>query len=211
MYARKLFACTVIVLLGVGFFMAPGAWFRRSPTLSLAHDLTSQLIQGNLNGQHHGPDVPLDMNIAQPGDIILCHNAHGAYGYWTHAVLYVGREQVVDANDFSHGTIRQDVRHYRKYDEVILLRPKLPEKMRQQAAHFACSKVGTPYDPLGSLRDTHSAYCSKLIWEAYAKVGAQLFTARGWVLPDQFATSPQMVRIAHWSTLQGDGNDVGHQ
>ncbi|WP_407655206.1 YiiX/YebB-like N1pC/P60 family cysteine hydrolase [Alicyclobacillus dauci] len=80
----------------------------------------------------------------------------------------------------------------------MLLRPKVPVKLRQAVAQVAFYEVGMPYDPLSSLWDIHSAYCSKLVWQAYAKVGVQLCTARGWVLPDHIAASPQVVCIAHW-------------
>jgi hypothetical protein len=104
-HRQRWFVYVIILCLYVGFIVAPSGWFRRSPTLLLAHSLSGQLIQGNLNGWHSGPKAPVDFHIAETGDIILCHNPHGAYGYWTHAVLYVGHEQVMDANDFSRGIL----------------------------------------------------------------------------------------------------------
>lgn len=211
MKIRRLFIYICLAFSGVGFIVAPSRWFHGSPMVFLAHSLFGNLIRGNLNGQHNGPDVPVELKVAEPGDILLCHNPHGAYGYWTHAVLYVGNNQVVDANDFSRGTVVEDASHYRNYDEVILLRPNASLQVRRAAADAARSRIGTPYDPLSALRDSRSAYCSKLIWEAYANVGVQLCKASGWVLPDQIATSAHVVPIAHWSTSEGEKHSVEHQ
>lgn len=194
------FVYVISLCLPGGFMLTPSDWFHRYPTLTLAHCLSRQLIQGHLNGQHKGMPASVDFQVAQPGDIILCHNPYGAYGYWTHAVLYVGHGQVVDSNDFARGTILQDVSHYREYDEVLLLRPDVSTKLREEAARVARAQIGTPYDPFGSLRDTHSLYCSKLIWQDYLKLGVPLCEETAWVLPDQLATSPQLVRIGDWRT-----------
>jgi hypothetical protein len=193
-----------IISLGLlgGFIVSPNDWYHQSPKLFLAHSLSGQLIRGNLSGWHNGPQAPVDFHIAEPGDIILCHNPHGAYGYWTHAVLYVGHEQVVDANDFSRGTVLWSANPYRNYDEVILLRPKVPVKLRQKASQAAYEEIGKPYDPLGSLQDVHSTYCSKLIWQSYAKVGVHLCAARGWVLPGDIKASPRVRCIAHWTASE---------
>lgn len=163
-----------------------------------------------MNGRFSGIPAAVDFKTAEPGDIVLYHNPYGAYGYWTHAVLYVGQNQVVASNDFAQGTILQDVKCYRNYDEALLLRPKVARKLRQEAVLVARSKIGTPYDPLGSLQDIHSAYCSKLIWQSYEGVGVRLCAESSWVLPDQLATSPLLTHIAHWSTLKGDKHHVGH-
>lgn len=183
-----------------GFILAPAEWFHRSPTATLAHTLIRQLVQGHLNGNHTKPQVQARFETAQPGDIILCHNPHGAYGYWTHAVLYVGGKQVVDSDDFARGTILQDVQHYRNYDEVMLLRPSVPKKLRQEVSEIARAQVGTPYDPLAPLWDTRSLYCSKLIWEDYSKIGVQLCEGSPWIVPDQLAASSRLIRIADWNS-----------
>lgn len=180
------------------FVLAPSGWLRFSSSLGLAHSLARELIHGNLNGEYSGVPTPVNPYLAQPGDILLCHNPRGAYGYWTHSVLYVGSEQVVDANDFARGTILQNLSHYREYDEVLLLRPKVPVTYRLAAADAARKAVGLPYDPLGSLQDGHSSYCSKLIWQAYKGVGVELFPARGWILPDAYASSSNLERIVDW-------------
>lgn len=195
---RRLFIYLGLMLIGVGFVAAPSAWFQNRPKSAFAHSLIHQMLQGRLTGEHHGADLPVDMSRAEPGDIILCHNPRGAYGYWTHAVLYVGQGQAVDAYDFSRGTVLQDVNHYRHYDEVEIARPNLGRKLREKAAAFARRQVGTPYDPLSPLHDTHSAYCSKLIWEAYANVGVPLFKTKGWITPDEVAESPILIEVEHW-------------
>ncbi|WP_054969818.1 YiiX/YebB-like N1pC/P60 family cysteine hydrolase [Alicyclobacillus ferrooxydans] len=195
---RQWFPYIALLLCGTLFVLLPIRWFQGSSTLALAHSAMRELIHGNLNGEYGGLPSPVNPYLAEPGDILLCHNPHGAYGYWTHSVLYVGSEQVVDANDFARGTILQNLSHYRDYDEVLLLRPKVPVTVRLAAADAARKEVGLPYDPLGSLQDDHSSYCSKVIWQAYKAAGVELFPAHGWILPDAYAASSNLERIVDW-------------
>lgn len=196
-------AIALSVIAGLSFVLSPNALFQRWPTLLLAHTLCGQLMRGHFNGWHNGFPAPVDFRQAQPGDIILCHNAHGAYGYWTHTAMYVGDGRAVDANDFSRGTVIWQVGHYRNYDQVMLVRPRTSSKVRSAAAQAAIQQVGKAYDPLGPLRDAHCTYCSKLVWQSYASTGFLLSTAHDWVLPDQIAHSPRVSRVATWSADPG--------
>ncbi|MCL6454907.1 MAG: hypothetical protein K6T78_14970 [Alicyclobacillus sp.] len=200
MQVRRRTRMVLVTAAGVGMavWTAVGLGPDRLSTMALAQSVLRELSQGHLTGVHTGPPARIDITLIQPGDILLCHNPGGAYGFWTHAVLCVSRDEVIDADDFARGTIRQPVRHYQAYDEVLLLRPTVPLAMRQNAARAAERALHTPYDPLGSLFDHRSVYCSKLIWQAYADAGVVLCPAAGWVLPDQLAASPRLRRVADW-------------
>ncbi|WAH37501.1 hypothetical protein [Alicyclobacillus dauci] len=101
-------------MLGLSWLLTAGSAVRLRYCLPTR--VSGQLIQGNLNGRHSGPQAPVDFHIAEPGDIILCHDPHGTYGCWIHAVLYIGYDQVVDANDFARGTLLRSANNYRDYD-----------------------------------------------------------------------------------------------
>jgi len=164
------------------------------------------LLRGHLSGWYQGAPLSTNFEIAKPGDVILLHNLDGAYGYWTHTILYIGHGQVVDANNFARGTELNHVDNYRNYAEVMILRANTTQVIRQRAARFAAQAVGTPYDPLGTLADARTAYCSKLIWRSYANAGVKLCAVRDWVLPDDLANSPNLFCVAHWAAVQEKRN-----
>jgi uncharacterized protein YycO len=180
----------------------------RHESLRLMEATASELAHGHLTGVFPGRRFRADFSILEPGDILLCHNPHGGYGYWTHAVLYVGGGQAVDAYDFERGTELRRVEAYQKYAEVAVLRAKIPRERREQVAHWALAEVGKPYDPLSGLTDTRSQYCSKLIWQLYGKAGVELSPAQTWILPDQLARSAALAWVAKWSVSPSVGRDV---
>ena len=179
-----------LVLSWLAVAMCPPAWLAELPTLALIHSVLREVPAGNLNGEFHGQPNHVDFTNLQPGDIIVCHNGGGGYGYWTHAVLYVGHGQAVDSNDFVRGTELKAVNAYQNYDSVILLRVAAPASTRKQAADDALAAVGKPYDPFASLTDVHSTYCSKLIWQVYRREGILLQQARPWIVPDDLRSEP---------------------
>jgi uncharacterized protein YycO len=154
--------------------------------------------QGHLTGQYQGRPNRADFSVLQPGDVLLCHNRDGGYGYWTHAVLYVGRDLAVDADNFVRGTALYPLRNYHHYDELCVLRAKVNPETRAKIAAYAMDCVGRPYDPFGIVKDAHSEYCSKLIWQAHAAAGIQLCPEKAWILPDDISKSHQLLLVGRW-------------
>lgn len=190
------FAAGLTVSCGILLFVAP--YDRHSEDLHLVREVIGSVAHGHLNGSNHQAHLPLTASHLEPGDILLCHNPGGGYGYWTHAGLYVGDGQVVDANDFVLGTVRKPLTSYRNYAKVMVLRVKTSLKTRQEAARFALGEVGRAYDPFSGLSDGHSEYCSKLVWESFAAAKVQLTPRHHWVLPDDLAHSPKVGWIETW-------------
>jgi len=176
--------------------MCPQPWVANLPTLALVHSVLREVALGKLNGEFHGQPNHVDFTHLQPGDIIVCHNGGGGYGYWTHAVLYVGHGHTVDSNDFVRGTELKSVNEYHNYDKVIVLRVSASVRTRKQAADDALEAVGKPYDPFASLMDFHSTYCSKLIWQVYRREGILLQKTKQWVLPDDLVRSNRVQSIS---------------
>lgn len=188
--------------------LSPHSEILRHDSLRLLQVTATELAHGHLTGVFPGGRFTADFSVLEPGDILLCHNPDGGYGYWTHAVLYVGAGQAVDAYDFERGTQLRRVEAYRNYAEVAVLRAKMPAEKRAQLAHWALAEVGKPYDPFSGLTDTHSQYCSKLIWQLYGKAGVKLCEERTWILPDQLAQSAALQSVARWSVSQRGGGNV---
>lgn len=155
-----------------------------------------EALQGHLNGQYQGKPNRVSFSRLEMGDVLLCHDRNGGYGYWTHAVVYVGHGEVVDAYNFLTGTALYPIQKYRYYDEVCVLRAKASPQVRERVAAYALAAVGKPYDPFGSLLDARSEYCSKLVWQAHRAAGIPLCPATAWVLPDDLSASKQMAVVA---------------
>ena len=171
-----------------------------SPTLQLLHLLTREIIKGHFNGTYHGIPNGAHFDSLKMGDIILLHNPDGAYGYWTHAALYVGAGRTIDANDFSKGTVLNYLSVYQSYDELAIYRPRLPNSLKRRVASVAVRSLGTPYNPFTTIRDQNSEYCSKLIWNSFSMCGVKLCPSNEWIVPDDLARSPILYRIADWKS-----------
>jgi uncharacterized protein YycO len=157
-----------------------------------------EVAHGRLNGVFPGRFLHLDARVLEPGDILVCHNPGGSYGYWTHAVIYTGHGFTVDAFDFLRGTALRPLSEYGRYAEAAVLRVKVSPELRQKAAQNALREVGKSYDPFSSLSDPHSEYCSKLIWRVYKNQGIELCRPKPWVLPDDLYKSSKLEVIAAW-------------
>ena len=108
---------------------------------------------------------------AQAGDILLSRMAGelsniAIEGYWSHSAIFIGGEipTIVDAT--GDGVREVDLFDFvLSKDNVVLLRPNLPENTRQAAAQGALQFVGRPYDYLFESSD-EAFYCSELAWTA---------------------------------------------
>ena len=151
-------------------------------------------------------ETPLPIPEAQPGDILLFHNARGLNRIITrftkspfyHAALYGGAGRTVEAR--TPGVVRQDLRG-RENDFVVAPAPKGKGKA---ALAWASSQVGDAYDNLDIAvivldrlcRFLHFNYtphdkysCGEFVAVAYDKAGAPLFPERdlGDIVPGDFA------------------------
>lgn len=177
---------------------APPVLLSKSSSLALLHRLAWEIPKGHLNGVHERGQLPIAFSVLQPGDIILCHNRGGGYGFWTHSVIYVGGWAAVDADDFAKGCELDSVNKYRNYDGVAIFRPRAAAIVRNRAVAFARREVGKPYDPFSGLDNSNAEYCSKLIWRAYQAGGLLLAKRAYWIVPDDLAHSRELRCIGVW-------------
>lgn len=158
------------------------------PTWAL---LVSNAIQGNLgNGTFSDTPNNLDLELLEPGDILLGGNPGGSYGHYTHAGLYIGNNQVVTMYT-STGVYLEPPEAYHRYHWAAILRVKANQKQKEGAIKYCSSQVGAPFFILTPKTENGLWYCSKLIWIAYRKQGIDLDPFNSyWVLPDAFIYSP---------------------
>lgn len=168
-------------------------------TVAFASHVLHESVRGHLNGEYQGRQNHAQFTDLQTGDILLCHNWNGGYGYWTHVVLYAGGGMAVDAYNFETGTTLSPVQNYLRYDEIRLLRP-YRSQAGKIAARYALECVGKPYDPFSSLGDSRSEYCSKLIWQAYEKAGISLCARKAWIVPDDLSRSAELIEVSTWAS-----------
>lgn len=124
----------------------------------------------------HYDDVLKAMLHIEPGDCILTRENYRLTnlfipGYWSHAAIYVGGQEVVEAVAPAVRGVHI-VEMLLKKDEFIVLRPSFLSKQEARlAAIEARTYIGIPYD---YLFDTNKAlYCSELVYQTYKEVTHQ--------------------------------------
>ncbi len=147
----------------------------------------------------------------QPGDILLGRCAGSPVpslhpeDSWTHAAVYVGNGQVVEAANPAEKVLRRRLADWLapRMTWVSYLRLSgADENTRRLAVSFALEQVGQPYDInwLSKQADGHSWYCSELVWAAYLYAsdgaidlsgGSNLFG----ITPDDLAAYPGAVVV----------------
>ncbi|GGI98007.1 hypothetical protein GCM10010885_04520 [Alicyclobacillus cellulosilyticus] len=176
--------------------------------IAFARTVLRGMTMGRLNGAV--PAVPRIQisawqRLAEPGDVLVFHNPHCAYGYWSHAVLYAGGGWVIDATDFVRGTTLRPLSVFQYYEKAALLRPAVPAAVRRQSARIAQAYVGRMYDPFAPLSDDRRQYCSKLVWTAYRRAGVTLCPPKAWIVPDDLYQSRLLQVVAKAGGPAGDG------
>ena len=113
-------------------------------------------------------------------------------GTFTHSAIYVGGGKVIDPR-LSGGVKEKTLQEALRNKDYVVLRPKVPAKVRRAAARFARKQVGKEFDDIALLRsgaglalpehvvravnrgkrdapeDAKKFYCSGLVSAAYAK------------------------------------------
>ncbi|MCL6549309.1 MAG: hypothetical protein K6T30_10435 [Alicyclobacillus sp.] len=168
---------------------------RSTEDARFAATVVTEVMNGHLSGEAPARPNHADFSILQPGDVIVCHNPEGSYGYWTHAVLYTGDGKAMDSCDFVYGTTLMPLAKYHHYAQVLILRPHLPTSARRAVVQTALRETGKPYDPFEPLSDRHSQYCTKLIWQVFRAHGLPVCPAKRWLVPDDLARSRDFTHI----------------
>ncbi len=114
----------------------------------------------------------------QPGDILLGRCAGSPVpslhpgDNWTHAAIYVGNGQVVEAANPEENVLKRRLNdwQYPRMTWVSYVRiSHADDNVKRLAVSFALDQVGKPYDLnwLSKQADGNSWYCSEMVWAAY--------------------------------------------
>ncbi|MDX2590995.1 hypothetical protein PV343_01480 [Streptomyces sp. WI03-4A] len=112
----------------------------------------------------------------------------GSGSYFTHAFVYVGNGEIVEAQP--GGACRSPLPTDRR---VVFSDFNLTGSQRANIVRAAVGYIGTPYSYLDSLEEfvgeTHHMICSQLVAQCYADAGIPLFPGRvsGDVAPGDLA------------------------
>lgn len=128
---------------------------------------------------HHIPKLPDQIasglrDLIRPGDVFVTRK-EGALtnyflpGYWPHAALYVGEEQVIES--LKDGVRQRTLDSPFGNDAVTLIRPLLAGELVQQALSRARSHVGKPYDFDFDFTRSDRLVCTEVVYRSYAGIG----------------------------------------
>lgn len=149
--------------------------------------LAGQPGPGEINNSVWYPEPDIEL---LPGDLLLGGYPKCSYGRYTHAALYVGEGEGIEAF-MDLGVVRQDMAHFRTYAHYAILRPIASEEVKAAAIDYAESKTTGVFFPLAFKRDDRYWNCSKIMWKAYAEQGIDLDPVGDlWIAPEGFAQSP---------------------
>lgn len=118
---------------------------------------------------HHMRDI---LNVLEPGDVLLRRYSHyiGSLlvpGYWSHAALYEGDEQVIHM--LGNGITREDILTFMRCDDIGILRCQKKELIQpaiEKAKDLYKQKIGYDYD---FKCDNKNLYCSEFIYNIFGE------------------------------------------
>lgn len=147
-------------------------------------------------GINKGRQNHIPFNGLEEGDIILGGNTDCSYGYFSHAGIYAGDKQVMEAYA-DLGVSQQDISHYWDYEKVCLLRVEAEQGKKKEAVAYVKSFEGGLFYPLAFKPGDRLWNCSKIIWKAYYEQGINLDPDDDlWIAPDNFYCSPLLTIIS---------------
>lgn len=152
-----------------------------------------------------------------------------AQGATTHAAMYVGNGEIVEAR-IGEGVLKRPMKEALKGLKAVAFRPPATKKSRKFAADFASTQVGKPYDGVALLMagtkvvapemisnrivterdlpdDVEAFTCSNLISAAYAAAGEPISEVKKW-----HVVSPVDLRYSGMKkvrTINTKGSEVG--
>jgi len=184
------------LLLGGLILAINGYTWHTAPSMTVGQGIKA-IARGSV-----GPGVPsgrgnhLPLNDLRPGDILLGGNDGSTYGSYTHAAIYAGAGRAWQGW-LSTGVSPVAATRFREYDRACILRVKTDPRKRLQAAAMVGSWEGQVFYPLAFKPGDRIWNCTKIIWEAYRRMGLDLDAGRDlWVTPDNFYRSPLVTIVA---------------
>jgi len=125
----------------------------------------------------------------EPGDIILGSYPECAYGYYSHAGIYIGNGKVIEGF-VDLGVTEQPLEHYRTYSDVCLLKVNTDQELKKKAVAYVLNQKGKMFYPAAFKPGRRFFNCTKIIWQAYYFNGLDLdYNNDLWISPDIFLNS----------------------
>lgn len=153
----------------------------------IRHFIHYGLFKGYTAGSPRNEQNPLiPLGLLEAGDIIVCGNTRAVYGTWSHATIYLG-DGVVLGQDLLSGIRSDHVDTLAMYDQLRILRPRLPASTRAAAARTAARYVGEVFNLMSHPRDPWQWNCSRCVEGAYRSQGVDVSDGRFWITPDALA------------------------
>lgn len=163
---------------------------------SVIYTYSRSFSQGHIGsgfGKAESVNVPFDK--LEPGDIVLGGWPNCAYGKYSHAGLYLGNNEVLEAY-VDYGVCIQPLEHYTEYTELSLLRVEASQAIKQQVISRARNYSGKMFYPLAFKDGERYWNCSKIIWKAYADQGIDLDINHDlWIAPESFRDDSNIIKI----------------
>ena len=143
---------------------------------------------GSGYGSATNDDIPFYK--LEPGDILLGGWPNCAYGKYSHAGLYLGEGEVLEAY-VDYGVCIQPLGHYEDYTELCFLRANVSNEIKTKVITAARSFVGETFYPVAFKQNDRYYNCSNIIWKAYKEQGINLDANNDiWIAPESFGDSP---------------------
>ncbi|HPF20943.1 MAG TPA: YiiX/YebB-like N1pC/P60 family cysteine hydrolase [Syntrophomonas sp.] len=143
---------------------------------------------GSGYGQAAAGEIPF--HLLEPGDILLGGWPNCAYGKYSHAGLYLGNGEVLEAY-VDYGVCVQPLDHYYQYTNLSLVKVNVSEEIKTRAIKAGRSYIGQTFYPVAFKHNNRYYNCSSIIWKAYQEQGINLDINNDiWVAPDRFRDNP---------------------
>lgn len=143
---------------------------------------------GSGYGSATAEDIPF--YLLEPGDILLGGWPNCAYGQYSHAGLYLGDGEVLEAY-VDYGVCVQPLGHYNDYSYLCLIKVNVSQETKAKAIAAGRSYVGQTFYPVAFKHNDRFYNCSSIIWKAYQEQGVNLDINNDiWMAPDRFRDGP---------------------
>jgi uncharacterized protein YycO len=147
-------------------------------------------VVGSGYGSSTTEDIPF--SVLEPGDILLGGWPNCAYGKYSHAGLYLGDGEVMEAY-VDCGVCVQSLNHYSDYTELCFLRVNLSKQIKAKVIEVAYNHEGDTFYPVAFKQNDRYYNCSDIIWKVYKEQGINLDAYNDiWIAPDSFRDSPDV-------------------
>ncbi|MGE5397349.1 MAG: hypothetical protein ACM3MK_07415 [Chitinophagales bacterium] len=157
---------------------------------------TNKMALGMLGpGSPSGRGNSLNVDLLQPGDIILGGNNGSTYGRFTHAAIYQEKGYAWDGW-LDAGVRQMKVSEFLDYDRACILRVKTNKLVKTRAVSYVAAQKGKLFYPLTFKKGERIWNCTKTIWQAYHRQGIDLDNGEDiWVVPDNLYNSSEVLVI----------------